>query len=293
MPEPNATLEELEEEEARLRMELELAREIEQELLRIFATQPTPRGPITLPTPRDPFISASIPARGLGQDLLVSVQRALATGGTWLPRFDISLETGIRTLLRSSPEFIASFPEGLVEEMNEYLSGTRAGVVERPPVSESDLARLASELQGVQAALGGALDFILPGSIDLPGWLEKLSGLLLKPSYVPGEPCLAPAPLLRDLLDIALGKITGGLDAVVTQVGQSVWDFLLPAGVEGEGLGHFVESILADPVTAALNWILGKQAQIECVVTGGLSVGEGVLETQVRRLEEAVAGVFP
>lgn len=152
---------------------------------------------------------------------------------------------------------------------------------------------LTSSVQGLIDGLEGALDFSLPQSLDLPGLLEKLAGLLLKPTYVPGEPCLAAAPLLRDLLDVALGKITGGLDALVSKVGETVWDFLLPAGVEGEDLTRFVESILADPVTAVLNWILGKKAQIDCPVDASVGVGVGVLEDQVRRLEEALTEAIP
>lgn len=132
--------------------------------------------------------------------------------------------------------------------------------------------------------LGGALDFVLPHTLSIEGLLEKLSELLLKPPRVPGEPCLAPTPLLRDLLDVALGKIRGGIGATVAKVGKSVLDLLTPAAATGADLAHFVQSILADPVTAALNLVLGMQDQIDCEVEGELSVGESVLEAGLKRL---------
>jgi hypothetical protein len=159
----------------------------------------------------------------------------------------------------------------------------------RPAVAKDSLI---ADVEGLYEELEGAIDFILPESLDLPELLEKLSGLLLKPTYVPGEPCLAPAPLLRDLLDVALGKIAGGIDAMVRKVGQTAWDFLLPAGIEGDDLGRFVESILADPVTAALNWILGKKGQIDCPVEARLGVGTGVLNTIMERLDKALSEVL-
>lgn len=148
--------------------------------------------------------------------------------------------------------------------------------------------RLVDEIAQVSEGLEGALDFTQAQSFPLPDLLGKLSEFLLNPTYVPGEPCLAPAPLLRDLLDMALGKVVGGIDALIGKVAQSAWDLLLPAGVEGDDLTRFVESILADPVTAALNFVLGKRSQIDCVVTGGLGVGQRVIETVIERLEGAL-----
>ena len=183
--------------------------------------------------------------------------------------------------------------EGFVlREIDESLTEAQkaAQFVETRPAVAKD--SLLSDVQGLVEGLEGALDFVLPQSFPLPDLLEKLADLLLKPSYDPSKACLAPAPLLRDLLDLALGRITGGIDAIVGKVGQTIWDVLTPAGAQGEELDGFVESILADPVTAALNWILGKRGQIDCVATGSLSVGESVLETVRRRLEEALGKVL-
>ena len=226
MSAPGPTLEELQAEEERLRMELEIAREIEAELLRI--------------------------------------QR----NTEFAFREMVIRETGLKVRFRA-PVAVLLGP----------------GVVD-------GVERVVDEVESVVEQLGEVLDFVASPSFALPELLEKLADLLLNPSYDPAKPCLAPAPLLRDLLDLALGKITGGIRAIVGEVAQTAWDFLLPAGIEGEDLTRFVESILADPVTAALNWILGKRGQIDCVVTGGLSVGESVLETQVRRLDEALTGVL-
>lgn len=133
-------------------------------------------------------------------------------------------------------------------------------------------------------ALGGAVDFVLPHTLSVEGLLEKLSALLLQPPRGPGEPCRAPTPLLRDLLDVALGRIAGGIGATVAKVGKSVLDLLTPAAAEAADLAHFVQSILADPVTAALNLVLGMQGQIDCEVTARKDVGESVIEVGFKRL---------
>ena len=152
---------------------------------------------------------------------------------------------------------------------------------------------LASEVSELRAELGEALDFILPQSVDLPGLLEIMADLLLKPPRLPGEPCLAPAPLLRDLLDIALGKLKGVLGETVTKATDFVRDLILPAFAEGEELARFIESVLDDPITAALNLILGQRAKIECVVEGGLGVGIEVINTAIERLIEELMGILP
>jgi hypothetical protein len=198
---------------------------------------------------------------------------------------DQSLTHGRGVISKEEGFILTAIDESLTEAEQAALF-----VETRPAVAKDSLI---ADVEGLYEDLEGALEFILPQSLGLPELLEKLAGLLINPTYDPAKACLAPAPLLRDLLDLALGKITGGIDAIVGKVAQTAWDFLLPAGIEGDDLGRFVESVLADPVTAALNWILGKKAQIDCVVTGGLAVGEGVLETQVRRLEEALAEAIP
>ncbi len=141
--------------------------------------------------------------------------------------------------------------------------------------------------------LGKAVDFVLPHTLSLEGLLEKLSELLLKPARGPDEPCRAPTPLLRDLLDVALGKIRGEIGSTVAKVGKTVLDLLTPAAATGADLAHAVQSVLADPVTAALNLVLGMQSQIDCEVGAALGVGESVLETGLKRLvgviEEALA----
>lgn len=135
--------------------------------------------------------------------------------------------------------------------------------------------------------------FLAPGSpqaLSLEGLLGTLAQLLLQPTRVPGEPCLAPAPLLRDLLDLALGRLGGGLDAIFGKVGATVEDLLLPGFAAAEDLAHFVQAVLDDPITAALNLVLGQRNQIDCVVEGGLGVAESVFQTGVRHLEEKIAG---
>lgn len=143
---------------------------------------------------------------------------------------------------------------------------------------------LESAARDLLKDLGDAADFVLPHTLSVEGLLEKLSELLLKPPRIPGEPCLAPTPLLRDLLDVALGKIRGGIGATVAKVGQTVLGLLTPAAIEGDDLAHFVQAILDDPITAALNLILGMQNQIDCEVTARKDVGESVIEMGFKRL---------
>ncbi len=148
---------------------------------------------------------------------------------------------------------------------------------------------------GVEAlaeSLDEIMDLIASPS-DLPlDLLEKLAERLLNPVFVPGEPCLAPAPLLRDLLDWALGGLQGGLGAIFGKVKQTAVDLLTPAFAVGEDLERFIQSILDDPITAALNLVLGHRAQIECPADASLAVGTGVIEAGIERIEEWIAGAI-
>lgn len=163
-------------------------------------------------------------------------------------------------------------------------------VFTRPAIAKTEFGVAAEPLMG---ELEEVLQFVLPQTSLLPEPFQTLADLLLHPTYVPGEACRAPTPLLRDLLDVALGRITGGLDAIFTQAKGSVLDFLLPAFGKAEELDQAVQAILADPVTAALNLVLGQQGPIECVVDARLGVGIDVIGTQIKRLEGALAEVLP
>ena len=146
------------------------------------------------------------------------------------------------------------------------------------------LESLESEVRSLFEDLGGALAHVLPQPFSLGGLLEKLSALLLDPPRGPDQPCRAPAPLLRDLLAVALGRVTGGLGAIIGKVGSTVQDLLLPAAAKGDDLDRFVQAILDDPVTAALNLVLGMRNQIDCEVTARKDVGESVIEAGFKRL---------
>ena len=162
-------------------------------------------------------------------------------------------------------------------------------ITERLPETVDDLA---SEISALHEELSGFIEFITPASLDLEGLLEKLSQLLLFPQRMAGEPCLAPAPLLRDLLDLVLGKVFGGIGATVAKVVQKVEDFLFPAFAQGEDLARFIQAVLDDPITAALNLILGQRNKIDCVVEGGLGVGAQVIEFGIERIEDALEGIL-
>ena len=219
----------------------------------------------------------------------------LATGG------GVNVIRAALTAIITSSNNSLTFGRGVVDATKGYvLRDLRENLAEakkqRRQVETREAVSVESitgEVHALHEALGESLDFIIPESVSLPGLFEKLSGLILNPTYVPGVPCLAAAPLLGDLLDVVLGKIAGGIDAAIAKVGETVWDFLLPAFGTVEGLTRDVESILADPITAALNWILGKQGQIDCPVDASLGAGIGVLETVMDRLTEALVEALP
>lgn len=152
---------------------------------------------------------------------------------------------------------------------------------------------VAFAFERVAEELGGFLEPLIPHSFPLPGVLEKLADLLLNPPRVPGEPCLAPMPLLRDLLDLALGRGQGTIGTTLNKVKQTASDLLFPGFAKGEELARSVQAVLADPITAALNLVLGQRNQIDCEVTASVDVGESVIEAGFKRLvgfvEEALA----
>lgn len=147
----------------------------------------------------------------------------------------------------------------------------------------------AEDALALLRSFGGRAHSFVTELFPDPNLLDKLFELLVNPPRAPGEPCLAPAPLLRDLLDLALGKIGGGIEAIFGKVKGTVLDLLFPAAVEGHDLERFVQAVLDDPVTAALNLVLGQRNQIDCESTASLGVGTGVIETLLRRVTGAVA----
>ena len=151
----------------------------------------------------------------------------------------------------------------------------------------------AAELENLQGGIVEALQFGVPAPALPEDLFEKLAELLINPTRIPGEPCLAPAPLLRDLLDLALGRAGGVLGDIFGSVGETVEDFLFPAFGTAEALAGSVQAVLDDPITAALNLILGQRGKIECETVGEVGVGVGVIERQIKRLEDALAGALP
>ena len=148
-------------------------------------------------------------------------------------------------------------------------------------------------MRPVEEELAVALDFLTP-QLGLPlDLFERLSDLLLNPTYVPGEPCKAAAPLLRDLLDMALGMGEGLVDQLFGGVNSTVEDYILPAFGTAQELADAVQAVLDDPITTAFNLILGQRGQIECPVDASLGVGIGVIEEQIRRLKRELAEALP
>ncbi len=141
----------------------------------------------------------------------------------------------------------------------------------------------------LQEGLGDALDFMLPQLGIPPDLFDLFADLLFDPPRVPGEPCRAAPPLLRDLLDMALGRGAAIIGQILGQVGSTVEDALLPAFGTAQDIADAVAAVLDDPITAAFNMILGQQAQIECETDASLGVGVGVIEEQIRRLEKELS----
>lgn len=217
----------------------------------------------------------------------------LVSGGFNLPSiFGAAAQSFVNLGRAATLAFLANPPTDLTAVQLEFMIGAANAALGVDPRFAPGFDDVATDAPVLPEELEGFLDFIHPQSFPLEGLLEKLAELLLNPSRVPGEPCLAPTPLLRDLLDLALGKLQGVLGSTITKVGSTVLDLLLPAAATGDDIGRFVQAILDDPITAALNLVLGARNQTDCVVEAGLGVGAGVIETQIRRLEDALAGVL-
>lgn len=227
---------------------------------------------------------------GTSSDLLVN---ELVSGGFNLPSiFGAAANSFIRQGRDAILEFLANPSTELTAVQLDFMTRAARAALEVLTPGVPSPRGVAAPAAAPLAELGGFLDFIHPQSFPLEGLLETLSQLLLNPSRVPGEPCLAPTPLLSDLLDLALGKLQGGIGAIFGKVGSTVLDLLLPAATTGDDLGRFVQAILDDPITAALNLVLGARNQTDCVVEAGLGVGASVIETQVMHLEARLLEVL-
>ncbi len=179
-------------------------------------------------------------------------------------------------------------------DAREQLEAARAEALGLPPPDtfESSSLDLDDQLllaQQMFATLGDFIGPVLPESSLFPEPFGTMIELLLNPPRLPGDPCLAPAPLLRDILDIALGRIDSGLNGIFAKVGATVEGLMLPSFGGAEDLAKSVQAVLDDPITAALNMILGQRARIECEVGGSLSVGAGVIQTGIERIQKEIA----
>jgi hypothetical protein len=144
----------------------------------------------------------------------------------------------------------------------------------------------------LQAGVQDALDFVIPQLGLPPDLIEMFADLLFNPTYTPGDPCLAAPPLLRDLLDMALGRAEGIIGQIFGRVGATVENSILPAFGGAQDLAKSIQAVLDDPITAALNMILGQRAKIDCVTNGGVGVGIDVINASIRHLEKELAEVF-
>ncbi len=176
----------------------------------------------------------------------------------------------------------------------EELEAAQAKVLGLPPPETFESATLGLDGQLLLAkqmfdTLGDFIGPVLPESPLFPEPFGTMIELLLNPPHLPGDPCLAPAPLLRDILDIALGRIDGGLNKIFGKVGATVEGLMLPSFGGAEDLAKSVQAVLDDPITAALNMILGQRARIDCEVGGSLSVGAGVIQTGIERIQKEIA----
>jgi len=185
---------------------------------------------------------------------------------------------------------VREFTIAIIEDKLEASPGDQ-DLLDQLEALQTEITVFTPEL--ILQALTEALDFGVLQSDALPGVFKKLAELLIDPTRTPGEPCLAPAPLLRDLLDLALGRAGGAFGEILSGVRETVEDFILPGFGGAQVLADSVQKVLEDPITAALNLILGQRGKIECETVGGVAVGVGVIERQIKRLEDALAEALP
>lgn len=194
----------------------------------------------------------------------------------------------LRNLIVTAPDVVEDLFDMPVAEVNANLERAVALAVDKLGQVDPQAQRITSDVLALREELAGALDFVFPQAGLPQDSLERFYDQLLNPTFEPGVACLPTAPLLRDLLDVALGRAVGGLDKTAGKVKESVLDLLLPAFGDTEFIAHSVQQILDDPITAALNLVLSKREQIDCPVEASLGEGISVIETQVRRLMGAV-----
>lgn len=225
--------------------------------------------------PLDPLIVAQIER---GNDFILALARALTekTGAS-------ILFTG--TSIGELAAHLERITGMTLQELAIFLN-----VV--PPPLEPGSPLLVQGSTDLAEALAVLRDFNSTQSFPIGDVLATFSNLLLSPTRVPGEKCLAPAPLLRDLLDLSLGKIGGLIPDVLTSVIGGVQDLLIPAFTDAVSLTRFVQAVLDDPITAALNLVLGQRNQIECIVEGALGVADAVFDAETQRLIDLTDGIL-
>ena len=220
------------------------------------------------------------------------------TGGSLTPS---------QALTKGVVDHIKGYKEDL-GDISGILVGVFAGPVagaiwEEVASEEGDLGGVGSLDAAIRESITTGLNALVvnlleghasdtPQSLSPEGLLGVLAQQLLDPLYVPGQPCLAPAPLLRDLLDIALGEAGGLISTMTAKVETSILDWLIPGYITGVELDRSIQAILDDPITAALNLVLGQRNRIDCVVTGELGVGIDVLSAETQHIQDAVEGVW-
>lgn len=217
---------------------------------------------------------------------------AIASAGEEVDRSQKLVFRSFLTFFDPAFQVLEGTSEAVLADITERLRLEKERIARLEGREPESVAELRTGVTELLTDLGGALDFILPGALPIEGLLEKLSQLLLKPARVPGEPCLAAPPLLRDLLDVALGKLKGVIGETVATVKDTVAELLFPAFGTAADLAHSVQSVLDDPITAALNLILGQRSKIDCPVEASLGVGTSVIDAVIDRLGGVLAEVL-
>lgn len=152
------------------------------------------------------------------------------------------------------------------------------------PHIQEQINALAHGIGDLLGTLPGAIKSVSAPSTLSAESIKAMGEAVLAPPPRPEEACLAPAPLLRDLLDLGLTKAAALLDQVTGGISARFINALTPAFATGESLTRAIQSILADPVTAALNLVLAKGRQVDCQVTAHKDVGESAIEMAFKRL---------
>ena len=188
----------------------------------------------------------------------------------------------------SPGEFSIVF-DGIEHATQERLRLEAEFAITGDPRIQEQILALARGVRDLLGSISGVVEAKTVSALPDATSIKAMSEQAITPSRPLTEPCLAPAPTLRDLLDLGLARIEGVLGLNFREIANSVLSLLTPAAATGDSLTRSIQSILADPVTALLNLIRGQESQVECLIKAHIGIGEGEIEGVIHELEAVLA----